>query len=190
MRLRQHCKSISFSSVSSFIVIIFLPLFAIDNSYTIYYIIFGVLAALAIIAPIIVYLKVVKGKKKNLDVNGYEKGREYEDNTASRTVIGANISSSSNVNVNNGNSVNNNSENVISDGSVGTLNANDNIISDGSVGTLNTNNQNVNQSNDLDSFDGELQDYVPNENSNKCPSCGRELLGNPNECPYCKIRLK
>jgi len=160
------------------------------NDYTLYYIIAGVLLLLVVTIPVLVYFKSVKGKKKELDVNGYEKGREYEDNTASRTVIGANISSSSNVNVNNGNSVNNNSENVISDGSVGTLNANDNIISDGSVGTLNTNNQNVNQSNDLDSFDGELQDYVPNENSNKCPSCGRELLGNPNECPYCKIRLK
>ena len=145
------------------------------NDYTLYYIIAGVLLLLVVTIPVLVYFKSVKGKKKELDVNGYEKGREYEDNTASRTVIGANISSSSNVNVNNGNSVNNNSENVISDGSVGALNAN---------------NQNVNQSNDLDSFDGELQDYVPNENSNKCPSCGRELLGNPNECPYCKIRLK
>ncbi len=55
------------------------------------------------------------------------------------------------------------------------------------VGKGKVNNQNKT---DEENFDAGLQDYVPNESVNKCPACGRELLGTLNECPYCKTKLK
>lgn len=40
-----------------------------------------------------------------------------------------------------------------------------------------------------DEFDGDLNMYTPNADT-KCPHCGRELLGHPDICPYCKNGLK
>lgn len=55
---------------------------------------------------------------------------------------------------------------------------------------LKTPKTNKNQTTDKNGFDTELQDYVPNVEGNKCPHCGRELLGDPKKCPYCKKTIK
>ena len=54
-----------------------------------------------------------------------------------------------------------------------------------------TNNEQINNQNPNEQdFDAGLQNYIPSDSKNKCPACGRELLGSPNECPYCKTKLK
>ena len=54
---------------------------------------------------------------------------------------------------------------------------------------LNQNKQNKLNINNENEFDNDLASYVPN-NETKCPKCGRELLGTPNVCPYCKNNIK
>lgn len=145
------------------------------TSYTVYFIIAGALVALAIAIPIIVYFSAVKKKKELLDVNGYKIGKEYEDKEYSRKVIGTSQEKTNNVvgEVNPNTITNNTYPNPIQTGE----------ISQNSNLTIN-NNQNEQD------FDAGLQDYVPNESTNKCPNCGRELMGNLDECPYCKTKLK
>lgn len=137
-------------------------------NYLIYYIIGGALIALAIAIPAIVYFKSVKKKKELLDVNGYKIGKEYDSDENSRKIIGS--SSVSEIK-----QVENNIK----------LNQN---MDNSTVSKEKANNQSKTK-NEQD-FDAGLQEYVPNESVNKCPACGRELLGSPNECPYCQAKLK
>ncbi len=139
----------------------------------IYYVIAIVLVLLVIGIPLVVYLKSVKKKKENLDVNGYK----LDDNKSinqERTII----STKNNINTNK-ESISNNMNNI------NNANINKENISN-NVNNTNTNNENINN----EDFDAGLQDYMPNESTNKCPACGRELLGTPNECPYCKTQIR
>lgn len=137
-------------------------------NYLIYYIIGGVLIALAIAIPAIVYFKSVKKKKELLDVNGYKIGKNYDSDENLRKII-KNASEPKITSVEKSTNSNQNMNN-----------------SAGSKEKVN----NQSKSQNKQDFDAGLQDYVPNESVNKCPACGRELLGSPNECPYCKAKLK
>lgn len=181
------------------------------SSYAIYYIVFAIMLVLAISLPIFVYFKSVKKKKQNVDVNGYVIGKEYEEKDYSRKVISdANYRQNSNeINTQNQNIITDNSQNqmeIQNQNSV--VNANNesipamelknenNINPSNNINQIYENNtvqnnavnsnQNINQQND---FDGELNSFVPNQDT-KCPRCGRELLGHPDVCPYCKNNLK
>ena len=57
--------------------------------------------------------------------------------------------------------------------------ADDNIVSNVSDTNIEIENE----------FDNGLTNYIPNKES-KCPKCGRELLGTPSICPYCKNNLR
>lgn len=132
---------------------------------TIYYIIAGIVLALVIAIPIFVYFKSVKKKKELLDVNGYKIGKEYEEKDYSRKIIG-----------NNSNKQENKQPEIPK-----IIKQNDNNVIEPSK---------PKKEEYIEDLDADLLDYVPNESINKCPGCGRELLGTPTECPYCKVRLK
>lgn len=134
-------------------------------SYLIYFIIGGALIALAIAIPVIVYFKSVKKKKELLDVNGYKVGKGYNDQENSRKIIRTSPNPETN-------QIQNNNQIQITDNPI-------------------TNNEQINNQNPNEQdFDAGLQNYIPSDSKNKCPACGRELLGSPNECPYCKTKLK
>lgn len=146
-------------------------------SYTIYFVIFGLLVASAIAIPFIVYFRSVKKKKELVDVNGYKIEKGYDEEDKSRKII--RNSSKEKVQVNNSNPSINSNPNVVNNNPQTIEKPVVNV-----VGNENANNQNPNEQD----FDAGLQDYVPNASTNKCPACGRELLGNPTECPYCKAK--
>lgn len=122
------------------------------SSQTIYYIISITLILLIISIPLIVYLRTVKQKKENLDVNGYKIDNKEKDIYPERKII----------------------------------NKPNQKIKQEVKQEINKNPKEEQQ----EDFDAGLQDYIPNEKGNKCPACGRELLGKPNECPYCKTKIK
>ena len=126
---------------------------------------------LAISLPIFVYFKSVKGKKKKLDVNGYEIGKGYEEKDYSRKVI-----SSNNINSNM------ESPQTISQNTA----TNQNIQSQ----QINMQNPNIKSVNVLSELDNGFVEYTGNNSDTKCPNCGRELLGQPSKCPYCKVRIR
>ena len=49
---------------------------------------------------------------------------------------------------------------------------------------------NVSNNNSINNFDNRFNQYSDNKSETKCPNCGRELLGLPNECPYCMMKLR
>ena len=147
------------------------------SSYTIYYIIGGLLVLIAILIPVLVYFKSVKKKKVNTDVNGYKIDSNVSENK--RKVITQN------------NNIQNNS--VLDNKQIHSINNNDNVNNNMNNSNNNNDKQNIEKTSvNEEDFDAGLQDYVPTENksANKCPACGREILGNPSECPYCKVKLK
>ena len=190
------------------------------SDYTVYFIIAGVLVALAIAIPVIVYFKSVRPKKEHVDVNGYKIDKEYEDNTASRHVISQNAP----------NTIPNSSEKGSKKFSLGSLiKPNHSKVTENSQ--MSAPKTNSNQQLDRSGFDTELQNYNPsgdnnlsdkninntnvntsnmqnqnNQNINfaepinpnqtsiqsttQCPNCGRELLKEPEICPYCNFKLK
>lgn len=177
-----------------------------SSSSTIYFVIGGiVLLLIAICIPLFVYLKSVRKKKELLDVNGYKIDKDYEDDNG-RKVIG--INSTNNENVNNNVSINSGVDNnfdgnasqdvnydfnnqVSSNYNVSDNQVNNEIpISNNMNDNSTINNVDNNINNGTEDFDSGLQDYVPNESINRCPGCGRELMGDPSECPYCKVNLK
>ena len=141
----------------------------VKNSYTIYFIIAGILLLIAIAIPIFVYFKSVKGKKKILDVNGYELGKGYEKKDYSRKVISNN--NISNVDYQQISMSNNNASNV-------------------DYQQMPMSNANINHMDNLNNVNNEYEQYSQNNSETKCPNCGRELLGIPNECPYCRMKLR
>lgn len=151
----------------------------VKSNYSPYYIILIALAVLVIAVPLYVYFKQVKGKKEELDVNGYKKGKVYEEKDYSRKQI-------------------KNTKNVIG------VTDKPQKITKNEPKQANNKPKKQNQKKtpqqqtkvdvqapnaEID-FDEGLQDYIPNESANKCVACGRELLGNPDVCPYCKTKLK
>lgn len=174
-------------------------------SYLIYFIIGGSLIALAIAIPAIVYFKTVKKKKELLDVNGYKIGKEENNSqTPSRKII-SNSSVPNQTEVQNSNNqIQTMNQTVNNQNPVNPSQVDNPIITNNQVvpnqtqidNQSLTNNQIVNNQNPINNqvinnqdFHAGLQNYVPNETKNQCPGCGRELLGNPNECPYCKTKL-
>ena len=148
------------------------------SSYAIYYIISGILVALAILIPTLVYFKSVKKKKELLDVNGYKVGKEYEEKDYSRKVIS------------------NTSDNTLNDSSINTNQISQNSGDDSNIGNMNKlvyssfdsiQNSNVNDSNMTQ--EQVMTDNI-NQSVNSCPNCGRELLGTPDICPYCSAKLR
>lgn len=136
----------------------------VKNNYTIYFIIAGVLLLIAIAIPIFVYFKSVKGKKKILDVNGYELGKGYEEKDYSRKIIS-----------------NNKAQNIEQPQiAIPNVNYQQMPMSD-------TNINNMSNQND---FNNGYEQYNENNSETRCPNCGRELLGIPNECPYCRMKLR
>ena len=189
-------------------------------NHSIYFVIFGLLIATAIAIPLIVYFRSVKTKKEVLDVNGYKVGKDYAEDDHFRKTINNSSEDKNKINANLDNksevvaipSVNNeqekvasnpltNQENVVGNEKVENkpLANQKNVIGKEKTASKSSTNQKnivgkgkVNNQNktDEENFDAGLQDYVPNESVNKCPACGRELLGTLNECPYCKTKLK
>lgn len=195
------------------------------SDYTIYFIIAGGLLFCAIVIPIIVYLKSVRKKKENLDVNGYRIGEGYEEKDYSRTIIANNSNISNEHNTKRkkkfsfgkkikqieipddskmstpqtefnqeidkngfdsslqayspGNMYNNTNDNI--------NNYNQNINNNNYQNENFVNNQNFNYNNNLNNNQNVIQDI---NQGLKCPNCGRELLGNPEICPYCNMKLR
>ena len=119
----------------------------------------------------------MKKKKVNTDVNGYKIDSNVSENK--RKVITQN------------NNIQNNS--VLDNKQIHSINNNDNVNNNMNNSNNNNDKQNIEKTSvNEEDFDAGLQDYVPTENksANKCPACGREILGNPSECPYCKVKLK
>lgn len=134
-------------------------------NYTFSYIATGILLGLVILIPLVVYIKYVKEKKQTLDVNGYKDDKAYHDEYVKTTIIGSN----------NNNQIGQN-------------------ITPGQVPSQKTLNQYINQNNTNQMINNEPQvaDYKTASNmaNNKCPNCGRELLGTPKICPYCNMTLR
>lgn len=136
------------------------------SSQAIYYVISIVLILLIISIPLIVYLRTVKQKKENLDVNGYKIGKEDKNVYPERKIIKSKAKPNKKIMPNTNQNINNKPQ----------VNKKSNITPQ--------------ESQQEEDFDAGLQDYIPNESTNKCPACGRELLGTPNECPYCKTKIR
>ena len=142
-------------------------------------------------------LKSVRKKKELLDVNGYKIDKDYDDDNG-RKVIGINPTNRENVNnnvdINSGvsNNFDGNTMQDVNYDSNNQMNGNYSVSDNQFNNEIPISNNNVdnNINNGTEDFDSGLQDYVPNESINKCPGCGRELMGDPLECPYCKVKLK
>lgn len=212
------------------------------QNYAIYFIIAGALLLCTIAIPVIVYLKSVRKKKENLDVNGYRVGEGYEEKDYSRTVIENNSTinnipnlkpkkkfsfgkkekqeklpnevklSSPQTNFNQEidrsgfdtelQAYSPNSINSAGNNNMNNYNQNINNNQNGNNENLEIN-QNINYNPDNTLNNNQNINYNPNNNLNnnqnisydmnqglQCPNCGRELLGNPETCPYCNMRFR
>lgn len=167
----------------------------IKNSYTAYYIIGAVLLLTIILVPTIVYFVSVKPKQKKTDVNGYKEGKDYDEKDYSRKVIN---SSKTKEELSKENKViidNKSLENPKSINQVPEQNAFDEGLKN-YVPNEEQNQQipqtiiNEEQNQNIVQLPTEEQEINQDISRNNCPSCQRELLGNPDECPYCKTKLK
>ena len=176
-------------------------------NYTIYYVIGGILIALVVMIPIILYLRYAKNKKENKDINGYNINNLQDDENERRHIISnggpviQNQTTKENVN-NIPNNMNNNQVNQVPNKSLEssqmTQLQNDNtaalegktIVFQGPVDqnspSINHQNQNITNQNIQNNEVSNMQ----NIEGYRCPRCGRELLGNPDICPYCNAKLR
>lgn len=161
--------------------------------YTVYYVIAGVLVSLAIATPIVFYFKYVKPKKVLRDINGNKiskdslpnnnyrkrltttipkgKSKVVTNNNPNNTSINAPLQTSPQNVVNIGEPTIQNVENSYS--------ATNTALSNGGINNV-INQQNISNN-----------QMPQNEfSASKCPKCGRDLLGNPDICPYCNTRLR
>ena len=138
-------------------------------NYTAYYLIAGVLVSLTIIIPILFYFKYVKPKKQLVDINGNKIDKEDIFDRQYRKKLSTSVPISS---------VKNDSQGIVSnDAMINQSVSNSNLgHSQYAVNIGELNNQDIVSDNDV--------------GSDKCPKCGRELLGNPSICPYCNTRLR
>lgn len=189
------------------------------TDYALYFIIAGAILLLAIAIPVIVYFKSVRNKKEEVDVNGYKIGEGYDDSDYSRQIISNNSAPTNNEkpqkehkkfslgniikpshskvpeNVKMSSPQTNPNQQLDKNGfdtDLQAYNPNNNIN--------NVPNQNVNDNiNNINNNPNQTMNIDQNQNINNqeiiepgliCPNCGRELLGNPDSCPYCQTRLK
>ncbi len=131
-------------------------------NYTFSYIAAGILVGLVILIPLVVYIKYVREKKQQLDVNGYKDDKAYHDDYVKTTIIGSN------------------SNNQIGQNTMP------------NKPTINQYmNQNSNQMpNDALNMNYTMNNSQNNMSNNRCPNCGREILGTPKICPYCNMTIR
>lgn len=128
-----------------------------------YVILFILLIAGAIGIVLFAYFKYVRKKKELLDVNGYRiNGNQNDEGSYRKTMVVPQNSLTKNA------ASRNNLGNVLDD-------KKDNKSGD-KPATIKVD-------------DAQVKDIAP-ESSNKCSKCGRELLGNPEVCPYCNNKLR
>ena len=174
--------------------------------YTTYHIIGGILIALVIIIPIIIYFRYAKNKKKNVDINGYNINNIQDDENERIHIIsnGGPVIPNQTIPGNTNNTVphsisntqtNPNQNANMQNNQISQLQNNNNAALEGKtivfqdpVNRNGINNQSQNMTN---------QTIQNNENNSiqdikgyRCPVCGRELLGSPDTCPYCNARLR
>lgn len=161
--------------------------------YTVYYVIAGVLVSLAIATPIVFYFKYVKPKKVLRDINGNKISKDSLPNNNYRKRLTTTIPKGKSKVVTN-NNPNNTSinaplqtspQNVVNIGEPtiqnveNSYNATNTALSNGGINNV-MNQQNISNN-----------QMPQNEfSASKCPKCGRDLLGNPDICPYCNTRLR
>lgn len=189
------------------------------TDYALYFIIAGAILLLAIAIPVIVYFKSVRKKKEEVDVNGYKIGEGYDDSDYSRQIISNNSAPTNNEKPQKehkkfslGNIIKPSHSKVPEDVKMSSpqTNPNQQLDKNGFDTDLqaynpnnninNIPNQNVNDNvNNINNNPNQTMNIDQNPNINNqeiiepgltCPNCGRELLGNPESCPYCQTRLK
>lgn len=179
--------------------------------YSIYYVIAGVLISLAIATPIAFYFKYVKPKKELTDINGNKIHKEDLPNKNYRKKLLTTIpkgkskkepvKTQASSNQPNNVSVNTvpqpNPQNVIN--TVSQPNP-QNVVNIGEPTVQNV--ENSNNATNIALNNGGINNIINQQNmvneqvsqnefsASKCPKCERDLLGNPDICPYCNTRLR
>lgn len=190
------------------------------TDYALYFIIAGAILLLAIAIPVIVYFKSVRKKKEEVDVNGYKIGEGYDDSDYSRQIISNSNVPTNNEKPQKehkkfslGNIIKPSHSKVPEDVKMSSPQTNPNQQLDKNgfdtdLQAYNPNNNNINNIpnqnvndnvNNINNIQNQTMNIDQNQNINNqeiiepgliCPNCGRELLGNPDSCPYCQTRLK
>ena len=167
-------------------------------NYTIYYIIGTILISLVVIIPIVLYLRYTRNKKENVDINGYNINNIQEDENARRHIIsnGRPVIQNQTIPGNVSNTQINPNQNAnMQNGQISQIQNNNNEALEGKtivfqrpINQNGINNQNQNITNQT--LQNNEINNIQNIKGYRCPACGRELLGNPDTCPYCNARLR
>lgn len=180
-------------------------------NYTIYYVIGGVLASLAVAAPIVFYFRYGKTKKDLVDINGNRITKEQLKNEnkskyrkrLSTTIPLGNKNKEKQTNI----AKNQVKPNIKEQAIINKIETQNNeqagtIVSvPGKVVeqnqepivpqfVVNISNQKKEESISTESSNTTNQVINQNFNSSQCPKCERELIGSPEVCPYCNTKLK
>lgn len=164
--------------------------------YTMYYVIGGLLIALAIAIPIVFYVKYVKNGKTLFDINGNRISKDDAKNTIYRKKLKSNVPKKEKKPKGKKNNTLDAPELPVNNGTAPNMTQNPVSITDAINNSVNnTQNANVQQTPQyvVNIKEAPVQEAAPSNTAfagGKCPKCGRELLGSPSICPYCNTKLR